>query len=232
MTFHRPQFAVAYYRVSTQQQGRSGLGLDAQQKAVTQFAEREAIELVHQFTEVETGKGADALVKRPVLDAALSAAKKLGRNCPVIVAKLDRLSRDVAFIASLMASKVPFVVTELGLEIDPFMLHIYAAVAEKERSVISERTKAALAAAKARGVVLGSQYVRDRCEAAELRDAELRTQFVTMIAGNLTLRGMARELTRLGVPAPLGGSSWHYTSVQRALKRMGIDWRERKREVA
>jgi DNA invertase Pin-like site-specific DNA recombinase len=105
------------------------------------------------FTEVETGKGFDALERRPQLAAALADAKKL--KCAVIVAKLDRLSRDVAFIAGLMAQRVPFIVTELGIDVDPFMLHIYAAVAEKERRMIAERTKLALGAAKARGVKLG-----------------------------------------------------------------------------
>ena len=106
------------------------------------------------MTEVETGKGADALDRRPQLAAALDRAKAF--RCPVVVSKLDRLSRDVAFISSLMARKVDFVVAELGPEIDPFMLHIYAAVAEKERSLISQRTKAALAAKTARGEPLGN----------------------------------------------------------------------------
>jgi DNA invertase Pin-like site-specific DNA recombinase len=101
------------------------------------------------FTEVETGKGADALSQRPQLAAALKEARR--QKCAVAVAKLDRLSRDVHFISGLMAHKVPFIVAELGTGVDPFMLHIYAALAEKERALISERTKAALKAAKARG---------------------------------------------------------------------------------
>jgi DNA invertase Pin-like site-specific DNA recombinase len=147
---------VAYYRVSTQKQGRSGLGLEAQRKAVVSFAEAEGFEIVAEFTEVETGKGSDALDRRPQLKAALKAAKKA--RCEVAVAKLDRLSRDVAFISGLMAQRVPFIVTALGRNVDPFMLHIYAAVAEQERTKISERTKAALAAAKARGVKLGNPH--------------------------------------------------------------------------
>ena len=94
---------VAYYRVSTQKQGRSGLGLEAQRKAVVSFAEAEGFEIVAEFTEVETGKGSDALVRRPQLKAALRAAKKV--RCEVAVAKLDRLSRDVAFIAGLMVQR-------------------------------------------------------------------------------------------------------------------------------
>ena len=139
---------VTYYRVSTRKQGRSGLGLDAQREAVARFAETEGLEIVAEFTEVETGKGSDALERRPQLAAALAQARKHGK-CPVVVAKLDRLSRDVHFVSGLMAHRVPFVVAELGADADPFMLHIWAALAEKERRLISERTKAALAAAKA-----------------------------------------------------------------------------------
>src|SRR3954465_12297685 len=146
--------AIAYIRVSTQQQGRSGLGLEAQQAAIARFCEAEGYKIIWTYTEVETGKGSDALAKRPQLETALTAAKANG--CPVIVAKLDRLSRDVAFIAGLMAQRVAFIVTELGANADPFMLHIYAALAEQERRMISTRTKSALAAAKARGVVLGN----------------------------------------------------------------------------
>ncbi len=143
------QHAVAYYRVSTARQGRSGLGIEAQRAAVARFAEAEGYTLIAEFTEVETGKGADALDRRPQLAAALAAGKT--GKCPVIVAKLDRLSRDVAFIAGLMAQRVPFIVAELGADADPFMLHLYAALAEKERRLISERTRSALAAAEGAG---------------------------------------------------------------------------------
>ena len=146
--------AVAYYRVSTQRQGRSGLGLEAQRTAVARFAETEGITLLCEFTEVETGKGADALDRRPQLAAALATARQA--KCPVLVAKLDRLSRDVAFIAGLMAQRVPFIVAELGADADPFMLHLYAALAEKERRQISERTKSALASRKLQGTKLGN----------------------------------------------------------------------------
>jgi DNA invertase Pin-like site-specific DNA recombinase len=146
--------AASYIRVSTQAQSKSGLGLEAQREAVRRFAKGEGLELVGEFQDVETGKGADALEKRPKLKAALAKAKLVGGA--VIVAKLDRLSRDVAFISGLMAQKVPFIVAELGPDVDPFMLHVYAALAEKERALISARTKAALAAAKARGVKLGN----------------------------------------------------------------------------
>ena len=139
--------AVAYYRVSTKQQQRSGLGIEAQKAAVARFTEAEGMQIIAEYVEAETGKGADALDRRPQLAAALSAAR--AAKCPVIVSKLDRLSRDVAFISGLMAQRVPFIVAELGADADPFMLHLYAALAEKERRLISERTKAALAAKKA-----------------------------------------------------------------------------------
>src|SRR4249919_2842823 len=110
--------AIAYYRVSTQQQGRSGLGIEAQQAAIARFCETEGYTLQSAYTEVETGKGCDALERRPQLSTALAAARKA--RCPVIVAKLCRLSRDVHFISGLMAHKVPFIVAELGAETDPF----------------------------------------------------------------------------------------------------------------
>ena len=134
--------AVAYFRVSTRQQQRSGLGIEAQRATVARFAEAENIRIIAEYVEAETGKGADALDRRPHLAAALAAAKSA--KCCVLVSKLDRLSRDVAFVAGLMAQRVPFIVAELGRDADPFMLHLYAALAEKERRLISERTKAAL----------------------------------------------------------------------------------------
>jgi DNA invertase Pin-like site-specific DNA recombinase len=122
---------ISYIRVSTSQQGRSGLGIEAQRRALQQFAKAEGFELVREFVEVETGKGADALDRRPQLKAALAAARK--QKCHVAVAKLDRLSRDVHLISGLMAHKVPFLVAELGPDVDPFVLHLFAALAEKRR---------------------------------------------------------------------------------------------------
>src|ERR1700730_17402980 len=112
---------VTYLRVSTSQQGRSGLGLEAQRQALRQFAKAEGYELVREFVEVETGKGSDALDRRPQLTAALAEARK--QRCSVVVAKLDRLSRDVHFISGLMADRVQFLVAELGADVDPFVLH-------------------------------------------------------------------------------------------------------------
>src|SRR3954453_9451060 len=167
----RPQL-IAYYRVSTAKQGQSGLGLAAQRRAVITFAEAEGFEILTEFTEVETGKGSDALERRPELKAALKAAKKA--KCQVAVAKLDRLSRDVAFISGLMSQKVPFIVASLGRHVPSFMLHVFAAMAEEERRLISERTRAALQEAKARGVKLGRQETADANKAAAAeRDAAL-----------------------------------------------------------
>ena len=146
--------AVAYFRVSTRQQQRSGLGIEAQRATIARFAEAEGLTIIAEFVEAETGKGADALDRRPQLAAALAAAKTA--KCSVLVSKLDRLSRDVAFVSGLMAQRVPFIVAELGRDADPFMLHLYAALAEKERRLISERTKAALAIRKATGSKLGN----------------------------------------------------------------------------
>ena len=145
--------AIAYLRVSTQRQGRSGLGLEAQRETIARHCQAHGITIAGEYLEVETGKGADALDRRPQLKAALTAARRL--RAPIIVAKLDRLSRDVAFIAGLMSDRVPFLCCDIP-HADPFLLHIYAAVAEQERRATSERTKAALAAKKAQGVRLGN----------------------------------------------------------------------------
>jgi DNA invertase Pin-like site-specific DNA recombinase len=139
----------------------------AQREAITRFAAAEGFTLGQIFTEVETGKGADALERRPQLSAALEEARR--SKCPVVVAKLDRLSRDVHFISGLMAHRVPFLVAELGPDVDPFILHLFAALAEKERVMISARTKAALAAAKARGVRLGGPKLKIARKTASIK---------------------------------------------------------------
>jgi DNA invertase Pin-like site-specific DNA recombinase len=208
---------IAYLRVSTQKQGTSGLGLEAQNEAIRQFAEAEGRRVIETFTEVETGKGADALDRRPQLAAAIKAARKA--KCPVVVSKLDRLSRDVHFISGLMRERVPFIVTELGADTDPFMLHIYAALAEKERRLISERTKASLAAAKARGVKLGGANAQSELAAKEAQERaeELRLLF-TELAG-LSARKAAEELNRRAVTTPAGGK-WHAATVMRIRERL------------
>ena len=162
---------------------------------------------------METGKGADALDRRP----QLSAARKL--KAPIIVAKLDRLSRDAHFISGLMTHKTPFIVAELGADADPFMLHLYAALAEKERRLISQRTKDALAAKKSQGVKLGGlngKGVANR-EEAKARAEALCPIFVEL-AGKSS-RAIAAELNARGVATPSGGR-WHAETVLRVQRRL------------
>jgi DNA invertase Pin-like site-specific DNA recombinase len=211
---------IAYFRVSTQKQGRSGLGLEAQRKAVTAYAAHQGLTIAEEFTEVETGKGADALERRPVFAQALQRAKKL--KAPIVVAKLDRLSRDVAFIATLMAKKVEFVTADDPTK-SPFMLHIKAAVAEEERRMIAQRTRDALAAAKERGVVLGNQAPQADANkaAAAARDAGL-VDILTEIGWEQPYRDIAEQLTERGVPTPRGGDTWNAMTVRNILKRLGL----------
>jgi DNA invertase Pin-like site-specific DNA recombinase len=209
--------AIAYTRVSTANQGRSGLGLEAQQAALTRFADAEGYVLADAFSEVETGKGADALDRRPQLAAALAAARKL--KAPIIVAKLDRLSRDVHFISGLMTHRTPFIVAELGADADPFMLHLYAALAEKERRLISQRTKDALAAKKAQGVKLGglnAKGIANRDE-AKARAEALRPILAEL--NGLSARAIAAELNKRNAPTPNGGP-WHSMTVIRVQRRL------------
>ena len=157
--------AVSYIRISTDKQGKSGFGIEAQRDTIARFIATEGMELAGEYVEVETGKGSDAIERRPQLAAALAAAWKA--KVPAVVAKLCRLSRDVAFISGTMAHRVPFIIAELGADGDPFMLHIYTALAEKERGMIADRTRAALAAKKARGVKLGNRTNLGEAQATE-----------------------------------------------------------------
>jgi len=217
---------IAYYRVSTDKQGKAGLGIEAQREAVQRFVAAEGLTILAEHTEVETGKGADALDRRPVLREALAQARKA--KVAVVVAKLDRLSRDVAFIAGLMAQGVPFVVAELGADADPFMIHIYAALAEKERSMIAERTRAALARKKAAGAVLGNRT--NLAEAAVMGAAANREgadAFAANVlpivreiqaAGAMTARAVSDALNARGVRTARGGA-WHNSTVRNLLGR-------------
>jgi DNA invertase Pin-like site-specific DNA recombinase len=218
---------VAYYRVSTRAQGRSGLGLDAQREAVTRFAEAEGFEIAAEFTEIESGKGADALDRRPRLREALAEARQRGRGTPVVVAKLDRLSRDVHFVSGLVAQRVPFISVELGADVEPFLLHLFAALAEKERAMISARTKAALAAAKARGVVLGGPRLaeaRALSNAAQKAEADAHARSVmpaiheAQAAGAKSFRQLAAALTGRGIATARGGR-WEAATVRNVLRR-------------
>jgi DNA invertase Pin-like site-specific DNA recombinase len=208
---------VSYIRVSTAGQGRSGLGLEAQREAIARFAKDQGYAIAGEFVEVESGKGADALDRRPKLAAAIKAARKV--KGPVIVAKLDRLSRDVNFISGLMTHKVPFVTVELGADTDPFLLHLFAALAERERRIIGERTRLALQAAKARGVKLGgtnAQSIANRDEA--LQRAEEMRPILSELAG-MSANKAAAELNRRGVATPKGGQ-WHALTVMRLRERL------------
>jgi DNA invertase Pin-like site-specific DNA recombinase len=216
---------IAYIRVSTSGQGRSGLGIEAQRQCLAQFAKSEGFDVVREYVEVETGKGSDALERRPQLKAALAAARKL--RCRVSVAKLDRLSRDVHFISGLMAHKVPFVVAELGPDVDPFVLHLFAALAEKERALISTRTRQALSAAKARGVALGNPKLhaaRKNAVKAVKAEADRYAANVLPIireaqkAGAGTLRQLAEALNARGIPTARGGR-WYAQSIANILER-------------
>jgi DNA invertase Pin-like site-specific DNA recombinase len=209
---------IAYIRVSDKKtQGVSGLGLEAQQATIARFADTEGFHIVETFIEVETAKG-DTLAKRPKLAAALAAAKAAG--CAVIVAKLDRLSRDVHFISGLMTKRVPFIVCALGLNVDPFMLHIYAALAEKERAMISERTVAALAAAKARGVKLGGP---NGCAVQKNRAQAFAESLRPVLAeiDHLSSRAIAAELNARGIKTATGGA-WQSETVLRLINRLEI----------
>lgn len=223
---------ISYIRVSTAGQGKSGLGLEAQREANLAFAAANGFEIVAEYQEIETGKGADALDRRPQLSAALADAKRHG--CPVLVSKLDRLSRDVHFISGLMANRVPFIVAELGVDTDPFLLHLFAALGEKERHLISTRTKAALAAAKKRGKRLGwSNPARSReahaaaVQAGNEANAAAADAFASNVlpivrelrkAGCDSLGKIAAALNARGIKTARGGA-WYSKTVANLLAR-------------
>lgn len=212
---------IAYYRVSTARQGSSGLGLEAQQRAVREYLNGGSWKLVGEFKEVESGKRSD----RPVLAEALKAAKRL--KATLVIAKLDRLARNVAFIANLMESGVEFVAVDMP-SATKLSIHMLAAFAEHERELISQRTRAALAEAKARGKRLGNPT---NLREAQERSREVRSAAAEQSAANAmavihqlraagckTMREIATGLNARGVPAPRGGE-WQATQVRRVLGR-------------
>lgn len=215
---------IAYFRVSTQRQGQSGLGLEAQRAAVMAYLA--GGNLVAEFTEVESGKRND----RPQLAAALAACRK--QRATLVIAKLDRLARNVAFIANLMDAGVPFIAAD-NPHATRLTLHIYAAIAEHEAKAISDRTRAALAAAKARGKRLGwsmpsRRQEQHRATARAVRankgKADLFAANVLPIvaqvraAGITTLEGIAAALNARGIKTARGGH-WHPTTVRNLLAR-------------
>lgn len=211
--------AVAYLRVSTERQGRSGLGMEAQRAAVARFAVDTGLTIAEEFVEIETGKGSNALAKRPQLLAALAAAKK--RKAKLVLAKLDRLARNVHFISGLMETGVDFVAADMP-HADRFQLHIFAALAEKEAEVISQRTKAALRAAKERGQLLGQHgkvlAAQRKAEAID-RIAPIAGQLRARRDAGMNMRQIVASLNSDGVLSPAGGR-WHLANLHRAMKRL------------
>ena len=219
---------VAYYRVSTDGQGRSGLGLQAQQDAIASLCERRSWEIIGDFTEIESGNRND----RSQLTAALKRAKVTGAR--LVIAKLDRLSRNVAFLAALQESGAKFTAADMP-EADEFTVHILAAVAQRERKLISERTKAALAAAKMRGVKLGNpngaQPLRRAgkgttaaLEAVRRNATSRASEYAEIIAdvreaGAASLPSIAKELNERSILTPRGGR-WHPSTVRNLLSRL------------
>ncbi len=217
---------IAYYRVSTERQGRSGLGLEAQQTAVRSYLNGGDWNLAAEVVEVESGKRSD----RPKLAEALRLCRL--HKATLIIAKLDRLARNVAFVSALMESGVEFVAADFP-QANRLTIHILAAVAEHEAKAISDRTKAALAAAKARGTKLGgyrgvspSDASRDAARAkrsaiASARAADIAPMVVELrAAGVTTLDGIAQALTARGIPTARGGEKWTATQVSRVLDRI------------
>lgn len=205
---------VAYYRVSTAKQGASGLGLEAQQAAVLAHCQSAPLAA---FTEVESGKRAD----RPQLAAALAYAKR--ERATLVIAKLDRLARNVAFIANLMESGVDIVAVDMPTA-NTFTLHIMAAVAEQEAKAIGERTRVALAAARARGVRLGtpdtSRLAREARTGADAYARSLAPMIEELrLLGIYSVRDICSALNARGILTSRG-AQWHPTSVQRLMDRL------------
>ncbi len=216
--------AIGYVRVSTLEQGRSGLGLEAQREQIERFCEAEGFQIINWHTDTQSGKGDQNTNQRPGLAAALAQAEKA--KCHVIVAKLDRLSRDVAFVSDLMKQRVPFIAANLGADIEPFMLHIYAAVGEQERRLISERTRVALAAKKARGQKLGNPNLAEARARSFQRRAESADQFAAKIfptirafqGQGLSQAKIAEQLNALGTPTSRNGK-WCASQIARVIDR-------------
>ena len=209
---------IAYYRVSTDRQGKSGLGLEAQRKAVEDYLNGGNWELAGEYTEVESGKKKD----RPELEKALTSCKK--NKATLVIAKLDRLGRNVAFISSLMESKVEFICCD-NPAANKLMLQMLAVFAEHERDQISERTKAALAAAKARGVELG-KYGKEVLSKQNKRRADDFAWSMKPIieeikcSGYTTERAITGQLNQRGIHSARGTARWYQPNVHYLLKRI------------
>jgi DNA invertase Pin-like site-specific DNA recombinase len=226
MTAHRGSY-VAYYRVSTHRQGKSGLGLEAQQQAVANYLNGGNWKIVGEFVEVESGKHAD----RPQLAAALAACRRL--RAKLVIAKLDRLSRNLAFVAALTDSGIEFTACD-NPHANKLTIHILAAVAQHEREQISQRTRDALAAAKRRGKQLGgykgtppTKAARKLAAAALRAKADARAADIApaiaaaQAAGAASLRAIAAHLNEHGIPTARGTGHWSAVQVARVLERQG-----------
>ena len=213
---------VAYYRVSTQQQGRSGLGLEAQRLAVAAYISGKG-ELLADFVEVETGKGANALDRRPMLRAAFASCKK--HEATLLIAKLDRLARNVHFVSGLLEAGCDFVAADMP-DANKVMIQMHAVMSEWERDQISVRTKAALAAAKTRGVKLGitgpanlRRNIEERMAAAHVFALKLAPTITRLQSDGRSQRQIVDELNQLGVRATNGGA-WSLVQIQRIVTRL------------
>lgn len=209
---------IAYYRVSTSRQGESGLGLEAQQKAVADYLNGGNWHIVAEYTEIESGK----LNNRPTLAAAIAACKK--HKATLIIAKLDRLARNVHFISGLMESGIEFVAVD-NPNANKLMIHMLAAFAEHEREMISKRTKEALAAAKERGVKLGRHGAevlsKQNRNASLAYYAEIAPKIRELQAsGYRTTRALCDALNTHIIPTASGAGKWHIPQVYRALKQI------------
>ena len=225
MTAHTGKF-VAYYRVSTDKQGQSGLGLEAQRLLVTTFLNGGRWSLIGEFTEIESGTR-KRLKERPMLAAALDLARK--QKATLVVAKLDRLARDVQFISTLLNGKVPFVCADMP-EADRTFLQMMAVFAEYEAKRISDRTSAALAALKRKGVKLGSpspevgsaegvKIIKAKADAYAEKVGPLVRDIIKR-SGASTLRDIAEVLSARNIEAPRGNTDWHASQVSNLLKRI------------
>lgn len=206
---------IAYYRVSTDKQGAQGLGMDAQREAVTRFIGQRG-EIVGEYTEVESGRKNN----RPQLAAALDECK--ARRATLVIAKLDRLARNVHFISGLMESKVDFQAVDMP-DANRLTIHVLAAVAEHEREMISQRTKAALAQAKTRGTKLGNPRAAESIAGARAArefpkpPAKVLKLITDQRAAGASLREIARELNQLGIKTPRG-YQWYACTVRDQIK--------------
>jgi DNA invertase Pin-like site-specific DNA recombinase len=219
---------IAYYRVSTKKQGESGLGLEAQKNTINQFLASSPYELVSEYVEIESGRKTDK--RRPQLRAALEQCEREGAT--LMIAKLDRLTRNVGFLTTLLDRQVPIMALDMPNLQDPamsrFILQLMANVAELERAQISERTKKALAARKARGMTLGSPTPANGAQAGGLVTADQANEFASQVYpviqelkkfGCATLAKIAQGLSARGIATATGKKAWSISAVRNVVNR-------------